>query len=101
MNIQEEVLLKRCLIGYCSEEKKEKPTLADIKKWVSANWKNVFGVIYKLNEIFLFEFPNRYMAEQTIQGGGRTTDFSSIGGVQKQDASPALSSVRETCIRAG
>ncbi|WMV34450.1 hypothetical protein MTR67_027835 [Solanum verrucosum] len=55
------------------EDLKEKPTLADIRKWVSANWKKVFGVnIYELNrETFLFEFPNRYMVEQTIQGQWR------------------------------
>lgn len=63
MNIQEEELLKRCLIGHCSEEEEEKPTLADIRKWSSTNWKKVFGV-----NIYELKFPKRYMAELTIQG---------------------------------
>ncbi|KAH0730739.1 hypothetical protein KY289_001927 [Solanum tuberosum] len=104
VNIQEEDLLKRCLIGYCSEDLKEKPTLADIRKWVSANWKKVFGVnIYELNrETFLFEFPNRYMAEQTIQGQWRWKNnrFQLDWWSPTTGCIPHTTSVRETWIRA-
>lgn len=43
--------------------------------------------IYKLyGEMFLVEFPNRYMAEQTIYGELRwkNTDFISNGGSQEK-----------------
>ncbi|KAF3648862.1 hypothetical protein FXO37_19244 [Capsicum annuum] len=49
---------------------KEKPTLVDMRAWSSQTWKNVFGM--NINEmygdVFLFEFPNRCMAEQVLQG---------------------------------
>lgn len=37
VDIHENGLLKRCLVGYCSEETKERPTPADIRIWSSAN----------------------------------------------------------------
>ncbi|WMV09785.1 hypothetical protein MTR67_003170 [Solanum verrucosum] len=69
INDQEDSLLKRCVVGYCREELKEKPTLADIRRWSSTNWKKAFGVnIYEFNgDSFLFEFPNKHMAEQTLK----------------------------------
>ncbi|KAG5621166.1 hypothetical protein H5410_006384 [Solanum commersonii] len=68
ISTQEGDLLSRCLVGYCSKKPKERTTLADIRRWSSTNWKKAFGInIYELNdEKFLFEFPNRNMAEQTI-----------------------------------
>ncbi|WMV33326.1 hypothetical protein MTR67_026711 [Solanum verrucosum] len=78
MDNQEDSLLKRCVIGSCGEELKEKPTLADIRRWSSTNWKKAFGGnIYKLNgNAFLFEFPNKHMAEQTLQGQWRWKNCS-------------------------
>ncbi|KAG5589795.1 hypothetical protein H5410_040309 [Solanum commersonii] len=103
VNIQEEDLLKRCLIGYCTVGKKEKPTLADIRSWSSTNWKKVFGVdIYELNsEMFLFEFPNRYMAELIIQGQWRwkSSMFHLDWWSPTTGCTPSPSTVRETWIR--
>jgi len=103
VNIQEEDLLKRCLIGYCTAGKKEKPTLADIRSWSSTNWKKVFGVnIYELNsEMFLFEFPNRYMAELIIQGQWRwkSSIFHLDWWRPTTRCTPSPSTVRETWIR--
>ncbi|KAG5578571.1 hypothetical protein H5410_058705 [Solanum commersonii] len=49
MDDQEDSLLKRCVVGYCGEELKEKPTLSDIRRWSSTNRKKAFGVnIYNL-----------------------------------------------------
>ncbi|KAF3643459.1 hypothetical protein FXO37_21978 [Capsicum annuum] len=47
-----------------SEEKSE------VRRWSSLSWKKAFGVnIYEMNGgKFLFEFPNKNMAEQTLQG---------------------------------
>lgn len=63
-------LLNRCLLGCLELEVKEKPTLADIRRWSTTLWKNTFRVnIYEMNEDrLLFEFPNRHMAEQVFQG---------------------------------
>lgn len=48
----------------------ERPTLTVVRKWASSTWKKAFGVnIYEMAEhIFLFEFPNKHMAEQILQG---------------------------------
>ncbi|KAH0657335.1 hypothetical protein KY285_032217 [Solanum tuberosum] len=77
MDVQEDGLLGRCLVGYCREESKEGPTLAEIRRWSTTTWKKVFGLnIYELyDEMFLFEFPNRYMAEQTIHGQWRWKNY--------------------------
>ncbi|KAG5569629.1 hypothetical protein H5410_059395 [Solanum commersonii] len=103
VNIKEADLLKRCLIGYCTAGKKEKPTLADIRSWSSTNWKKVFGVnIYELNsEMFLFEFPNRYMAELIIQGQWRwkSSIFHLDWWSPTIGCTPSPSTVRETWIR--
>ncbi|WMV46110.1 hypothetical protein MTR67_039495 [Solanum verrucosum] len=103
VNIKEEDLLKRCFIGYCTAGKKEKPTLADIRSWSSTNWKKVFGVnIYELNnEMFLFEFPNRYMAELIIQGQWRwkSSIFHLDWWSPTTGCTPSPSTVRETWIR--
>lgn len=63
-------LLKRCLVGHLEGGKKEKPTLSEIRIWSSTLWKKAFGVnIYEMyGGMFLFEFPNINMAEQTLQG---------------------------------
>lgn len=60
--------LSRSLVGWSEVDIKEKPTLADIRIWSSAVWKNTIGLnIYEFNENrFLFEFPNKFMAEQTL-----------------------------------
>ncbi|KAF3624451.1 hypothetical protein FXO38_30262 [Capsicum annuum] len=67
---QEVGLLNRCLAGFLEKVSKEKPSLSEIRRWSSVKWKKTFGVnIYELyGDMFLFEFPNRFMAEQTIQG---------------------------------
>lgn len=72
-SIQEEGLLNRCLVGCLEVDVKEKPTLADVRRWSSTMWKNIFEVnIYEMSEDgFLFEFPNRHMAKQIIQGQWR------------------------------
>lgn len=66
ISTQVDVLLSRCLIGYCKEKNLERITLSDIRRWSSTNWKKAFGInIYELNDSrFLFEFLNRNMAEQ-------------------------------------
>ncbi|KAH0735084.1 hypothetical protein KY285_010791 [Solanum tuberosum] len=48
----------------------ERPTLTAVRKWASSTWKKAFGVdIYEMaGHIFLFEFPNKHMAEQILQG---------------------------------
>ncbi|KAG5610161.1 hypothetical protein H5410_021442 [Solanum commersonii] len=48
----------------------ERSTLIDVRKWASSTWKKAFGVnIYEMaGHIFLFEFPNKHMAEQILQG---------------------------------
>ncbi|KAG5595242.1 hypothetical protein H5410_036474 [Solanum commersonii] len=77
MDAQEDGLLGRCLVGYCREESKKGPTLAEIRRWSTITWKKVFGLnIYELyDEMFLFEFPNRYMVEQTIHGQWRWKNY--------------------------
>lgn len=66
-------LMSRCVVGYFRKEANERPTLADIKRWASASWRKAFGVnVYDMaRNLYLFEFPNRYMAEQIIQGEWR------------------------------
>ncbi|WMV30144.1 hypothetical protein MTR67_023538 [Solanum verrucosum] len=85
------------------QSKKEKPTLVDIRSWSSTNWKKVFGVnIYELNsEMFLFEFPNRYMAELIIQGQWRwkSSIFHLDWWRPTTGCTPSPSTVRETWIR--
>ncbi|KAG5620116.1 hypothetical protein H5410_005334, partial [Solanum commersonii] len=63
-------LLGRCLVGYLEKASKEKPSLSEIRRWSFYEWKKAFGVnIYELyGDMFLFEFPNKFMAEQTLQG---------------------------------
>lgn len=41
-----------------------------LKRWSAANWKSAFGVnIYEMyGDLFLFEFPNRFIAEKILQG---------------------------------
>lgn len=67
---QGERLLTRCLVGSVEQDCKEKPTLPDIRKWSNLAWKNTLGVnIYEMyDENFLFEFPNKHMAEQVLKG---------------------------------
>ncbi|WMV19344.1 hypothetical protein MTR67_012729, partial [Solanum verrucosum] len=67
---QEIGLLERCLVGHLEGQMKEKPTLPEIRRWLSTLWKKAFGVdIYEMyGGMFLFEFPNINMAEQTLQG---------------------------------
>lgn len=67
---QEDGLLNTCLVGHLEKASKEKPMLTEIRRWSTSLWKKTFGVnIYKLyRNMFLFEFPNRFMAEQTQSG---------------------------------
>lgn len=59
-------LFARCVVGHFRSDLKEMPTLSDLRRWVVSTWKNTFGVnIYEMaDSFFLFEFPNKYMAEQ-------------------------------------
>ncbi|WMV46345.1 hypothetical protein MTR67_039730 [Solanum verrucosum] len=70
MESHENGLLKRCLVGHLEGGNKEKRTLSEVRRWSSLLWKKAFGVnIYEMyGRKFLFEFPNRNMAEQTLQG---------------------------------
>lgn len=63
--IDDQVVLGRCILGSFDKAKAENHTLSD-----SSVWKKAFGInIYEmLDRCFLFEFPNRYMAEQVLQG---------------------------------
>jgi len=67
---QEDGLLSRCLVGHLEKASKASPSLSEIRRWSSSEWKKTFGVnIYELyGNMFLFEFPNKFMAEQTLQG---------------------------------
>lgn len=62
-------LYKRCLVASFEEGEIEIPSLSYIKKWSSVSWKVVFGInIHEMSKkMFLFEFPNRNIAEQIIQ----------------------------------
>ncbi|CAN4097249.1 unnamed protein product [Withania somnifera] len=64
----EKGLLGRCLTS--SFNTSEPPTLADVRRWATSIWKKAFSVnIYEMaGKAFLSEFPNRFMAEQTLQG---------------------------------
>ncbi|KAH0776378.1 hypothetical protein KY290_007789 [Solanum tuberosum] len=103
ISTQEGDLLSRCLVGYCSEKPKERTTLADIRRWSSTNWKKAFGInIYELNdEKFLFEFPNRNMAEQTINDKWRwkSCNFNLEWWKQITGCTPKYVLVKETWIR--
>ncbi|KAH0738018.1 hypothetical protein KY290_036723 [Solanum tuberosum] len=70
MESHENGLLKRCLVGHLEGGNKERRTLSEVRRWSSLLWKKAFGVnIYEMyGGKFLFEFPNRNMAEQTLQG---------------------------------
>ncbi|KAF3652347.1 hypothetical protein FXO37_17559 [Capsicum annuum] len=67
---REQGLVGRCIFGSFGKNKAENPTLSDVRCWTSTVWKKVFGVnIYEMMDgCFLFEFANRYMAEQILQG---------------------------------
>lgn len=67
--VQELRIFNRCLVGGLEDGCKEGPTLSDIRRWSLIAWRNTFGVnIYELNNNrFLFEFPNRFMADQVVQ----------------------------------
>ncbi|WMV13602.1 hypothetical protein MTR67_006987 [Solanum verrucosum] len=41
---QKDGLLKRCLVGYLAKAIKEKPSLSEIRRWSSSEWKKTFGV---------------------------------------------------------
>lgn len=75
---QEDGLLGRCPVGYLEKDIKEKPSLSEIRRWSSSEWKKAFGVnIYELyGDMFLFEFPNKFMAEQTLQGQWKWRNLS-------------------------
>lgn len=57
-------------VGSLEVDCKEKPTLADLKRWSNLVWKNTFGVnLYEMyGDKFQFEFPNKHMAEQVLRG---------------------------------
>ena len=67
---REQGLLGRCIVGFFDKKNAERPTLSDVRQWSTTVWKKAFGVnIYEImGRHFLFEFPNRYMAEQILQG---------------------------------
>ncbi|KAG5616845.1 hypothetical protein H5410_016669 [Solanum commersonii] len=67
---REQGLLGRCIIGFFDKNNAERPSLSDVRQWSTTVWKKAFGVnIYEmLGGHYLFEFPNRYMAEQILQG---------------------------------
>ncbi|KAG5577179.1 hypothetical protein H5410_057313 [Solanum commersonii] len=67
---REQGLLGRCIIGFFDKNNAERPTLSDVRQWSTTVWKKAFGVnIYEmLGGHYLFEFPNKYMAEQILQG---------------------------------
>lgn len=46
IGVQEGDLLSRCLVGFYREKSTERQTLANIRRWSSSNWKNVFGMTY-------------------------------------------------------
>ena len=56
----------RC--GTFDEGETQLPSLSDITRWIAVSWKGVFGInIYEMaNNMFLFEFTNRHMAEQIV-----------------------------------
>ncbi|PHU09305.1 hypothetical protein BC332_21165 [Capsicum chinense] len=58
------LLGRRSIIGFF--ERSETPTPADVKRWATLTWKKAFGVnVYEMiGHLFLFEFPNRHIAEQ-------------------------------------
>ncbi|KAG5576280.1 hypothetical protein H5410_056414 [Solanum commersonii] len=96
---QEDGLLGRCLVGYLEKASKEKPSLSEIRRWSSYEWKKAFGVnIYELyGDMFLFEFPNKFMAEQTLQGQWKSRNqsfnlewWSTVASKEK----PSLSEIR-------
>lgn len=68
--INDQGVLGRCIFGYFDKEKAENPTLSEVRRWSSTVWKKAFGInIYEmLDNCYLFEFPNRYMSEQVLQG---------------------------------
>ena len=61
-------LFKRCIVGSFDEGETQLPSLSDIWRWIAVCWKGVFGInIYEMaNNMFLFEFTNRHMAEQIV-----------------------------------
>lgn len=66
---EETGMLNKCLVWDSEDESNEGPTLSEIRRWSSTTWKIIFGVnIYEMNNRrFLFEFPNRFMADQIVQ----------------------------------
>ena len=62
-------LFKRCIVSSLNEGETQLPSLSDIRRWIVVSWNRVFGInIYEMvNNMFLFEFPNRNMAEQILQ----------------------------------
>ncbi|OIT07264.1 hypothetical protein A4A49_54874 [Nicotiana attenuata] len=69
----DEGLLGRCVVGSFDVGLAEKPTLTDIRRWSVSSWKNAFGIdVYEMGESrFLFQFPNKHMAEHILQGEWR------------------------------
>lgn len=67
---REQGLLGRCIVGFFDKKNAERPTLSDVRQWSTTVWKKAFGVnIFEMMDGHsLFEFPNRYMAEQILQG---------------------------------
>lgn len=63
-------ILGRCIFGSFDMTKSDIPTLLDVRRSSSTVWKKAFEVnIYEMmGACFLFEFPDRNMAEQILQG---------------------------------
>lgn len=63
-------VLKRSLVGMCESRVGETMTLSEFRRWANRLWKQTDSLdIYEMgNELFLFEFALRVMAEQVIKG---------------------------------
>ncbi|XP_019232591.1 PREDICTED: probable ubiquitin-like-specific protease 2B [Nicotiana attenuata] len=60
-------LLNICIVGKFSKELDIIPSRTEVRRWVNNKWSDAVGV-YELNGLlFLFEFPTRRMAEQTME----------------------------------
>lgn len=60
--------LGRSITGFFGDA--ETPTRTNLRRWASSTRKEAFGVnIYEMaGHNLLFEFPNKHMAEQILQG---------------------------------
>ena len=66
MSKAENKVLGRCNVRFFNKNNAE----SNVRQWSTTVWKKAFGVnIFEMMDGHsLFEFPNRYMAEQILQG---------------------------------